>query len=67
MYLDFFPFLNVNTGKVKVRYLAHHIVPSGGADRTSTPGGAWLAQLVQRATLDLRVTSSNSTLGIEVT
>ena len=29
--------------------------------------GAWLAQLVERATLHLRVVSSSPTLGVEIT
>ena len=33
----------------------------------TTPQGAWLAQSEERATLDLRVVSSNSTLGVEIT
>ena len=38
-----------------------------GVDKNIGFGGAWMAQLVGRATLDLEVVSSSPTLGVEIT
>ena len=46
----------------------HWVIPKGQSDNKKHYfRGAWLAQLVEYATLDLRVRSSSPVLGIKIT